>query len=61
MPVLFYIHGGAWVHGSSKYVGEKYFMDEDVILVSVNYRLGALGRIFKIRKTFVGDVLWEML
>ena len=42
-PVIVYIHGGAWVHGSSMAVGPKFFMDEDVILVSMNYRLGAFG------------------
>lgn len=40
-PVIVYIHGG----GSAHLYGGAYFMDEDVILVPVNYRLGALGNI----------------
>ncbi len=29
--------------GSSNEIGEKYFMDEDIVLVTINYRLGAFG------------------
>ena len=44
MPVLFWIHGGAWYYGSSSFYGSnKYFMDKDLIVVSINYRLGAFG------------------
>lgn len=30
--------------GGSEHLGPQYFMDEDVILVTFNYRLGALGK-----------------
>lgn len=43
LPVLFYIHGGAFIEGSGSYNGADYFMDEDVVLVTVNYRLGVFG------------------
>lgn len=43
LPVLFWIHGGGFQSGSSDIYRPTYFMDEDVVLVGVNYRLGALG------------------
>lgn len=50
-PVLFWIHGGANVSGSSggvvaghpPYDGEELAIEHDVVVVSANYRLGALG------------------
>lgn len=41
--MLFYVHGGAFIEGSGSYNGADYLMDEDVILVTVNYRLGVFG------------------
>lgn len=43
MPVLFWIHGGAFQCGSGILNGPKYLMDHDVILVTINYRLGPMG------------------
>lgn len=45
LPVMFWIHGGGFASGSSSTIlfGPDFFMDEDVILVTTNYRLGALG------------------
>jgi para-nitrobenzyl esterase len=51
-PVLFFIHGGAYVIGASNeplaegynlYDGKKLAEEQDVVVVSINYRLGALG------------------
>lgn len=45
-PVMVYIHGGANVLGSGHSVyeaGPEYLLDHDVVLVAINYRLGALG------------------
>ncbi|CAL8090398.1 unnamed protein product [Orchesella dallaii] len=42
-PVMVFFHGGMFHFGSAEDHGEKYFMDEDVILVTLTYRLGALG------------------
>ncbi|CAL8073925.1 unnamed protein product [Orchesella dallaii] len=42
-PTLVYIHGGGFLSGTSGMYGPKYFMDEDVVLVTINYRLGPLG------------------
>lgn len=43
LPVIFWIHGGAFQFGSGMQMGAKYLMDRDVILVTFNYRLGMLG------------------
>ncbi|KAB0797812.1 hypothetical protein PPYR_08805 [Photinus pyralis] len=44
-PVLFYIHGGSLSVGSARYdwLGPELLLDKDLVLVTVNYRLGALG------------------
>ncbi|MEE2033927.1 carboxylesterase/lipase family protein [Rhodococcus chondri] len=45
-PVMVFIHGGAFTLGTtalSLYSGESLVRDGDVVYVSVNYRLGALG------------------
>lgn len=44
LPVLFWIHGGAFIHGSANNFGAKYLVDKDVIVVTINYRLGPLGK-----------------
>lgn len=46
LPVMVWIHGGAFTWGNSGpgLYGPDYFMDKDVVLVTVNYRLGMLGR-----------------
>ncbi|CRK91320.1 CLUMA_CG004994, isoform A [Clunio marinus] len=45
LPVLFWIHGGGWNAGSGQtdLFGPDYLMQKDVILVTVNYRLGPVG------------------
>lgn len=43
-PVVFYIHGGAFMFGGALYYGPENLMNaQNVILVTVNYRLGILG------------------
>ncbi|XP_054013924.1 carboxylic ester hydrolase-like [Hylaeus anthracinus] len=44
-PVMIWFHGGGWVCGAghSEYYSPKFLLDYDVILVTVNYRLGPLG------------------
>jgi carboxylesterase type B len=44
-PVLFWIYGGAFLHGASsraEYIGDR-LAARGTIVVSINYRLGALG------------------
>lgn len=42
LPVMVWIHGGAFVGGSGNTSGEG-FAKQSVILISINYRLGRLG------------------
>ncbi|XP_059617683.1 juvenile hormone esterase [Phlebotomus argentipes] len=44
-PVLFFIHPGGFYafSGLSAMFGPEYLMDHDVVLVTINYRLGSLG------------------
>ena len=45
-PVMFWIHGGAFVNGtggSPIYDGRRFAQHGDVVVVSINYRLGAFG------------------
>jgi para-nitrobenzyl esterase len=43
LPVIVWIHGGAFIIGSGAWVDGTQFAKEGVILVSINYRLGYLG------------------
>ena len=44
LPVMVYVHGGGFYSGTGNSGGPKYFMDtEEIVLVTLNYRLGALG------------------
>lgn len=40
---MVWIHGGGFVAGAGALTGPDFFLDEDVILVAPNYRLGPLG------------------
>lgn len=45
MNVIVYIHGGAFMFGSSKDIYPDFIMRmEDVVFVTVNYRLGVFGK-----------------
>jgi len=41
--VIFYIHGGAFIFGGSDHLGPEYMLEEDVVLVTIQYRLNAFG------------------
>lgn len=46
LPVLVYIFPGSFISGSSTseyHAGPEYLMDRDIVLVTFNHRLGALG------------------
>ncbi|KAJ8952068.1 hypothetical protein NQ318_010978 [Aromia moschata] len=45
LSVMVFIYGGAFVSGNSTYkvVGPDYLLDEDIVFVSFNYRLGIFG------------------
>ncbi|KOB63350.1 Carboxylesterase CXE21, partial [Operophtera brumata] len=44
-PVMFYIHGGAFICGSGNddFYGPEFLVKKGIILVTINYRVGALG------------------
>jgi carboxylesterase type B len=43
---MVFIHGGGFSVGSgtSELYGPDYLLNEDVVVVTINYRLGALGK-----------------
>ncbi len=44
LPVLVWIHGGGFTIGDGYSYGAEYFMEtEDVILITINFRLGVFG------------------
>jgi para-nitrobenzyl esterase len=44
LPVMFWIHGGGFISGgSSQYDGTRLAAEGPVVVVTINYRLGALG------------------
>ena len=45
LPIIFWIHGGGFFAGSGspKAYGPEHFMDYDVIVVAINYRVGPLA------------------
>ncbi|HKV55732.1 MAG TPA: carboxylesterase family protein, partial [Candidatus Binataceae bacterium] len=48
-PVMFWCHGGAFISGSGSspwYDGRKLSKKGDVVVVSINHRLGALGYLY---------------
>ncbi|KAG5895281.1 hypothetical protein JTB14_015147 [Gonioctena quinquepunctata] len=44
-PVMFFIHGGAFIFGSNalEITGPEFLLTEDIVLVTINYRIGFLG------------------
>lgn len=45
LDVMFWIHGGGWVTGSgiSKFYAPNFLLDKNIVLVTLNYRLGPIG------------------
>lgn len=50
LPVIVYVHGGAFIMGNSvlESTGPEFLMDYNVVVVTVQYRLGAFGKDIKI-------------
>ena len=57
LPVMVWIHGGGFVAGSGarQMYGMHHFMDRDVVMVSINYRLGLLGGLYLDREKVPGN------
>jgi len=47
--VMVFIHGGGFSTGSgtAEYYGPDFLLNEDVVVVTLNYRLGALGKLLQ--------------
>ncbi|CAL4122972.1 unnamed protein product, partial [Meganyctiphanes norvegica] len=43
LPVFVFLHGGGYLRGSSSAHGPHKLLTNDIVLVTVNYRLSALG------------------
>jgi carboxylesterase type B len=45
LPVMVFIYGGSFTSGDNKAdnYGPHYFLDKDIVLVTINYRLSVLG------------------
>ena len=45
LPVMVWIHGGGFTGGSNnfKLYGPQHFVEKDIVMVAINYRLGPLG------------------
>ncbi|XP_059056062.1 carboxylic ester hydrolase-like [Achroia grisella] len=45
LPVIFFIHAGGYysMSGRSDLAGPHYLLDRDIVLVTINYRIGSLG------------------
>ena len=63
VPVMVWIHGGAFMSGSGTYAdyGPQYFMDSGgVVMVTVNYRLGPFGFLSSASEDLPGNQgLWD--
>ncbi len=42
---MVYIFGGGFRKGDARLYNPEYFMDKDIVLVTLNYRLGPLGKL----------------
>merc|ERR1719342_653542 len=42
-PVVVWIHGGSFSHGSAAEYEPSYLLDQDIVLVTIQYRLGFFG------------------
>ncbi|ODN03466.1 Carboxylesterase 4A [Orchesella cincta] len=43
LPVIYFIHGGGYALGQNSYYGGRKLLADEVVLVTVQYRLGPLG------------------
>ncbi|GAB0098676.1 Carboxylic ester hydrolase [Sergentomyia squamirostris] len=58
-PVIVWIHGGFFNYGSAYTEGADnpdYLVDEDIVVVTFNYRLGILGFLYREEDDFVGNL-----
>ncbi|XP_050497592.1 venom carboxylesterase-6-like [Diabrotica virgifera virgifera] len=58
LPVYFWIHGGGFVLGSGSIstFDPKYLIDYDIVIVTINYRLGVLGFLTTLDDSIPGNL-----
>ncbi|XP_058123515.1 glutactin-like [Anopheles ziemanni] len=54
-PVMVYIHGGSFSLGRAAEYPPNYLLERDVVLVAIQYRLGALGFLSTMSSTIPGN------
>lgn len=56
--MIFFIHGGGFASGSGNnfFYGPDFLLEQEVILVTMNYRLGAFGFLSLNTKTYSGNM-----
>uniref|UniRef100_A0A182QKT3 Carboxylic ester hydrolase n=1 Tax=Anopheles farauti TaxID=69004 RepID=A0A182QKT3_9DIPT len=54
-PVLVFVHGGSFVAGSGEVYGVDLLMDNELVVVTLNYRLGVLGFLKHERQNITGN------
>lgn len=55
IPVIVYIHGGGFEAGTASDHGPEYLMDRNIVLVTIQYRLGVFGFIAVGRPDVTGN------
>ena len=58
-PVIAYVHGGAFQLGSASDHKPHLLMERDIVLVTINYRLGAFGFLSLGTKEIPGNAGWK--
>ncbi|XP_053954544.1 glutactin [Anastrepha ludens] len=56
LPVMVFVHGEMLFDGSAEEAQPDYFMEQDVVLVSINYRLAPFGFLTTLSKEMPGNV-----
>ncbi|XP_077284976.1 juvenile hormone esterase-like [Arctopsyche grandis] len=61
LPVMVFYHGGGWMMGTGNKLiyGPDYLMERDIVLVSANFRLGALGFLSTMDEAAPGNWLFK--
>ncbi|OWF47761.1 carboxylesterase 1D-like [Mizuhopecten yessoensis] len=61
-PVMFWIHGGSFQIGNSWFLDPSFLVLKDVIVVTINYRLGVFGFLSTGDSALPGNYgLWDMI
>lgn len=56
LPVIFYIHGGGYIVGGADLANPDILLEEDIVLVTTQYRLGPFGFVAFNRPEYSGNM-----